>query len=536
MSTLDNLKPLHHYSIENPASIYDEEAMTALELAARTAAKMNETITALLEECRRQNLTISEAVDYMKIHLDDSLHDLLYSMADSGQLDILTEENFEAIRKTLLPTVNVREYGAVGDGVADDTEAVNAAIAAGSTIYFPKGKYKITETLTIPSYKHITGEGVTDTILIYQGVGFLWDIQTNYATQAIIEKMQFTGSADFDNNFLKCSTGKWGASFRLNDFRVLRFSGEVFHIESGFHCHVENGTIMCSGKSVITTFDGTTTSNNFSNCNYFANVFFTKYGEQTPGHIFELYNVRKLTFYSCQLEQCETVFVATGKVEGLTCHSCWFEYVGGLYSFGAEGSTPFFDQCKFIQVEKYNANAEVVDFIKGSQFKIHNGSNRTAIDLRNNNEIIIDRVWGTNENDTYSQNWVPYKFSTQEVFWKLPVNTVTVEKNETAVTAYTLKDITNYAILNGYYDITYICYYSDASVNIYRRRIHTLRGKYFNEETQTVVQSNWGLAKDKTATISMDADTSTVTATASEAPKLSVFTIEYHFNHAKGNL
>ena len=36
----------HHYSMENPASIYDEEALTALELAGRTTAKVNETVEA----------------------------------------------------------------------------------------------------------------------------------------------------------------------------------------------------------------------------------------------------------------------------------------------------------------------------------------------------------------------------------------------------------------------------------------------------------------------------------------------------------
>lgn len=41
------LNPLnHHYSLENPASVYDEEAMTALQLAARTTAKVNETVEA----------------------------------------------------------------------------------------------------------------------------------------------------------------------------------------------------------------------------------------------------------------------------------------------------------------------------------------------------------------------------------------------------------------------------------------------------------------------------------------------------------
>lgn len=41
-----SIKPLRtHYSMENPASVYDEEAMTALELAGRTTAKVNECVT-----------------------------------------------------------------------------------------------------------------------------------------------------------------------------------------------------------------------------------------------------------------------------------------------------------------------------------------------------------------------------------------------------------------------------------------------------------------------------------------------------------
>lgn len=73
--------------------------------------------------------------------------------------------------------INVKDYGAVGDGAADDTPAIRAAIAAiGSqsstsiltefsrtTLYFPEGVYKITDYLTPDVaqsliYVHVTGE------------------------------------------------------------------------------------------------------------------------------------------------------------------------------------------------------------------------------------------------------------------------------------------------------------------------------------------------------------------------------------------
>jgi hypothetical protein len=47
--------------------------------------------------------------------------------------------------------VNVKDFGAVGDGVADDTAAIQAAVAAsgGKTIFFPTGTYIVNNNITI---------------------------------------------------------------------------------------------------------------------------------------------------------------------------------------------------------------------------------------------------------------------------------------------------------------------------------------------------------------------------------------------------
>ena len=52
--------------------------------------------------------------------------------------------------------INVLDYGAVGDGVVDDTAAIQAAITAAmvgtaNNVFFPSGTYKVSATLTIPN-------------------------------------------------------------------------------------------------------------------------------------------------------------------------------------------------------------------------------------------------------------------------------------------------------------------------------------------------------------------------------------------------
>lgn len=52
----------------------------------------------------------------------------------------------------------LKDFGAVGDGVADDTAAIQAALTSSGTIVATKGTYKITSTLTIPSNTTFRGE------------------------------------------------------------------------------------------------------------------------------------------------------------------------------------------------------------------------------------------------------------------------------------------------------------------------------------------------------------------------------------------
>lgn len=83
-----------HYSFTTPASIHDEEAMTALELAGRTAAKMNETIEAFnaLEESTNQHLTnqdqtIADGIATIPGEVDDNVEEKVENGTFDGMID-----------------------------------------------------------------------------------------------------------------------------------------------------------------------------------------------------------------------------------------------------------------------------------------------------------------------------------------------------------------------------------------------------------------------------------------------------------------
>jgi hypothetical protein len=93
------------------------------------------------------------------------------------------------VQAKLRETVSVKDFGAVGDGVTDDTAAIQACFEAveyltnisgqfrdAVTVHFPKGTYRITDTLIVPrafaneGYNLIQGDGYLGTILLWDGL------------------------------------------------------------------------------------------------------------------------------------------------------------------------------------------------------------------------------------------------------------------------------------------------------------------------------------------------------------------------------
>lgn len=74
------------------------------------------------------------------------------------------------VKDTINDTANVHCFGAVGDGIVDDTASVLLAASSGARrIYFPAGTYLIGKTINVPSGVELFGDGVGATIIKWLG-------------------------------------------------------------------------------------------------------------------------------------------------------------------------------------------------------------------------------------------------------------------------------------------------------------------------------------------------------------------------------
>jgi len=123
--------------------------------------------------------------------------------------------------------VNVRTLGVTGDGTADDTEAIRKAIAAHATLYFPQGRYRVTDTLTLRPETVLVGLHPSTTAFVlndgtpaFQGVD---------GPKAVIEAPRggtniMSGLGIYTNGINpRAVAAKWmaGARSMMNDVRFL---------------------------------------------------------------------------------------------------------------------------------------------------------------------------------------------------------------------------------------------------------------------------------------------------------------------------
>lgn len=110
------------------------------------------------------------------------------------------------VQSKLRESVSVKDFGAVGDGVTDDTaalqNAINYVIANNKVLRIPAGTYLYSSLNAITtSNVSILGDGSGDTVLKFTGTGIALDIGTSAAFRQSINLSGFTveGNANTTN-------------------------------------------------------------------------------------------------------------------------------------------------------------------------------------------------------------------------------------------------------------------------------------------------------------------------------------------------
>ena len=129
--------------------------------------------------------------------------------------------------------INIRDLGAVGDGVADDTDAFKKAIAQHRAIYAPSGQYRVTDTITLKPdtvliglHPSVTRLLLADSTPAFQGVGSPKPLlETPKGGTNIV-----TGIGLYTNGINpRAVAAKWmaGSASMMNDVRFLGGHGTV---------------------------------------------------------------------------------------------------------------------------------------------------------------------------------------------------------------------------------------------------------------------------------------------------------------------
>lgn len=209
---------INHYSFENHATIYDEEALTVLQLCARLGVKINDLVMGhnklheLIEALYTSELT-KQVAAWLEAHPE------VTTTVQDGELTLAKFITGE------LGFVTPQLFGAKADGLNNDTAAIKKAIACLNKncqkLYFPAGNYMVDEDIVLPSNVVVYGDGICSNIRRIR------NNKTNYhvllcrgVENVEIRNLRVTGDrSDHDG-----TTGEWGMAVSIESAKNITIS------------------------------------------------------------------------------------------------------------------------------------------------------------------------------------------------------------------------------------------------------------------------------------------------------------------------
>jgi hypothetical protein len=374
--------------------------------------------------------------------------------------------------------VSVLDFGAVGDGVTDDTAAIQAAldwaVGRGLTIHVPTGTYKTTATLNWPVDWPVAlvGDGVESTSINYTGSGTAISIfdagsSTKYVKSSI-ENLFLTGDGATSTNGINIRQGYAIAlrNIRVRDFEVgVRIEQtwsvvlDFVRIDScsqvGLELHNEANNVACYCCEFLDNAKGVYTAGArsvlFSECTLEAN---TQYGAYVTANSTDGQS-ESIVFHGCYIEGNATndirVILDSGAVspQSVIIRDCYFVGMASKATFAVrvdQADHVVIDGCDFsVGTATYSYSLYISD--AGTVDKIRFGKNR---DTSTNG---VYRGTGTAYSDESKQEaraWGRFTVSGGAIATSNVFNVSSITRISTGVYEVTLREAmtgTNYGII-----------------------------------------------------------------------------------------
>lgn len=104
---------------------------------------------------------------------------LLIGAPNDGTVTNIKVSSSSTLYNRINDTFSVKDYGAIGNGVADDTQAIRDAISGGRAVYFPSGTYRTTSQIDVPANTKMYGFNAK---VYCNHVGICFNLTGNYIT------------------------------------------------------------------------------------------------------------------------------------------------------------------------------------------------------------------------------------------------------------------------------------------------------------------------------------------------------------------
>jgi hypothetical protein len=245
---------------------------------------------------------------------------IIYNEGATGAVDRVLTSRLQDI-------LSVKDFGAVGDGVTDDTAAVQAAVTAGAgqkTVYFPAGVYALSSTLNV---------NVAGMSLVGERNNYTYGI----GAQSV--HLKWTAGSVCINTYVAPNSSTSGANSPYITLQNLTINGNSIAqvgIDGGFVLKMENCSVLGCTVAGLRLGTGSQTSK-FYNCGFNGNkdgvvglgggthYFYDCVFRQNTQHGVSA-AISNSSFYNCIFESnTEKGVYLTGDCDMMLFDHCYFE-------------------------------------------------------------------------------------------------------------------------------------------------------------------------------------------------------------------